>query len=210
MDLDLTGVGQLVLDLLGDVAREQHHLILRDLLGLDHDANLAAGLNGIAVGDAGKALGDFLKLFKTLDVVLDILATRTGARGGDSVRRLHDAGDDRVGLNIAVVRLDGVDNGLRFLVLSCDVDADGDVAALDLMVDGLAEVVQEACALGRSIDAPSSAAIRPGEVGDLDGVVEHILAVTGAVLHAAEQLDDLGMQAMDIRLENTRRARPRP
>ena len=42
IDLDLAGVGQLVLDLLGDVAREQHHLILRDLLGLDHDADLAA------------------------------------------------------------------------------------------------------------------------------------------------------------------------
>ena len=60
IDLDLAGVGQLVLDLLGDVAREQHHLILRDLLGLDHDADLAAGLNGKAVGDAGEALGDFL------------------------------------------------------------------------------------------------------------------------------------------------------
>ena len=33
-------------------------------------------------------------------------------------------------------------------------------------------------------------------------MVEHILAVTGAVLHAAEQLDKLGMQAVDVRLEN--------
>ena len=78
IDLDLTGVGQLVLDLLGDVAREQHHLILRDLLGLDHDADLAAGLNGKAVGDAGEALGDFLELFETLDIVLDVLAPGAG------------------------------------------------------------------------------------------------------------------------------------
>ena len=54
-------------------------------------------------------------------------------------------------LNIAVVGFDGVDNGFGFLVLSCDVDTDGDVAALDLVVDGLADIVQQ----------PSSAAIRP-------------------------------------------------
>ena len=39
-------------------------------------------------------------------------------------------------------------------------------------------------------------------VRNLDGVVEHILAVAGAVLHAAEQLDQLGMQTVDVRLEN--------
>ena len=60
IDLDLAGVGQLVLDLLGDVAREQHHLILRDLLGLDHDADLAAGLNGKAVGEPGFGLGLYI------------------------------------------------------------------------------------------------------------------------------------------------------
>ena len=92
MDLDLTGISELILDLLGDIPCEQDHLILADLFGLDHDANLAAGLNGIGACDAGKALGDFLKLFKTLDVVLYILAARTGAGSGDSVRRLNEAG----------------------------------------------------------------------------------------------------------------------
>ena len=104
-------------------------------------------------------------------------------------------------LNVAVVSFDGVDNGFGFLVLSCDVDADGDMAALDLMVDGLADIVQQACAL---CDVHIDAQLRghkTGEVGDLDGVVEHVLAVAGAVLHAAEQLDDLGVQAVDIRLE---------
>ena len=78
MNLDLTGVGQLSLDLLGDVAGQQDHLVLTDLLGLDHDADLAARLNGVAAGDAGEALGDFLKLLKTLDVVLDVLAACAG------------------------------------------------------------------------------------------------------------------------------------
>ena len=74
MNLDLAGIGELGLDLLGDVPCQQDHLILADLLGLDHDAYLAAGLNCIGACDTGEALGNFLKLFKTLDIVFDILA----------------------------------------------------------------------------------------------------------------------------------------
>ena len=48
MDLDLTGIGKLGFDLLGDVAGEQDDLDLADLFGLDHDADLASRLNGIA------------------------------------------------------------------------------------------------------------------------------------------------------------------
>ena len=129
MDLDLTGVGQLFLYLLCDVARQKHHLILGNVLGLDHNADLAARLNGIAARNAGEALGDLLKLFKALDVVFDILAACAGAGGGDSVGCLNDAGDDRARLNIAVVRLDSVDDRLVFLVLAADVNADGNVAA---------------------------------------------------------------------------------
>ena len=74
VNLDLTGVGELLLDLLGDVAGEQDHLILADVLGLDHDADLAARLDGVGARDAGEALGDLLELFEALDVVFDVLA----------------------------------------------------------------------------------------------------------------------------------------
>ena len=36
---------------------------------------------------------------------------------------------------------------------------------------------------------------------DLDGVVEHVLAVARAVLHPAQELDDLRVQTVDVRLE---------
>ena len=36
-----------------------------------------------------------------------------------------------------------MDNGLAFLVLSCNVNADFDMRALDLMVERLADVVQK-------------------------------------------------------------------
>ena len=79
MDLDLAGIGKLFLDLLCDITSEQHHLILRYLLGLDHDTDLTAGLNGIAACDAGEALGYLLKLFKTLDIVFNVLSSCAGA-----------------------------------------------------------------------------------------------------------------------------------
>ncbi|MBR2895916.1 MAG: hypothetical protein IKC03_09735, partial [Oscillospiraceae bacterium] len=37
-----------------------------------------------------------------------------------------------------------------------------------------------------------------GDMGDFDGVGKHILAVAGAVLLAAQQLDKLGIEAMDV------------
>ena len=142
MDLDLSGIGELLLDLLCDVAGQQSHLILADLLGLDHDADLAACLNCVASGDTGEALGNLFELFKTLDVVFDVLAACTGAGSGDRVGGLHDAGNDCSRLNVAVVGFDSMDDVIAFLVLLCDINADGDVAALDLVVDGLADIAR--------------------------------------------------------------------
>ena len=46
VDLDLAGVFQLGFDLLGNVSCQQDHVVLGDNLGLDHDADLPACLNG--------------------------------------------------------------------------------------------------------------------------------------------------------------------
>ena len=79
VDLDLTGVGQLLLDLLCDIASQENHLILGNIFGLYHYADLAACLNCVAACNAGEALGYLLELFEALDVVFDILAARAGA-----------------------------------------------------------------------------------------------------------------------------------
>ena len=107
-----------------------------------------------------------------------------------------------MGLHIAVVGLDGVNDGLRLLVLSGDIHADGDVAALYLVVNGLAQVVQQTGPLGHVHIHAQLGGQQPRDVGHFDGVVQHVLAVAGAVSHAAQQLDDLRVQAMDIGLEH--------
>ncbi len=106
VNLDLAGVGEFVLDLLGDVAGQKDHLVLTDGLGLDHDADLAAGLDGVGARDARKALGNLLQLFEALDIVLDVLTAGAGARGRDGIGSLNQTGDRGMRFDIVVVGLD--------------------------------------------------------------------------------------------------------
>ena len=100
-----------------------------------------------------------------------------------------------------MVRLDGVDDDGIFLVLLGKLDAQLDVAALHLMVDGFAEVVQQACALGkRHVDAELGCH-QARDVRDLDGVVQNVLTIGRAVFLAAQELDELGVQVVDAGLK---------
>ena len=100
-----------------------------------------------------------------------------------------------------VVPADGVDDLFALVVPPGQVGADLRVPALDLVVDGLADVVQEARPPGQLAVQAQFLGQHAGEVGDLDGVLQDALAVTGAVLQAAQQLDLLGVQAADARVE---------
>ena len=70
VDLDLAGIIEGILDLLGDLAGQQDDLIIADDIGLDHDADFAAGLNGKGLLHALKAGRDLLQIFQTLDINL--------------------------------------------------------------------------------------------------------------------------------------------
>src|SRR5687767_13756828 len=93
-DLDLPRVGEVLLDLLGDVAREPDRLLVGDLLAVHDDADLAARLDGEALLHALEARRDLLELLEPLHVSLEDLAARAGAGGGEAVvgghqHRLH-------------------------------------------------------------------------------------------------------------------------
>ena len=60
VDFDLAGVFQLGFDLLGDVVGQQSHIVLGDVLGSDHDADLAAGLDGVGLLHAGEGARELL------------------------------------------------------------------------------------------------------------------------------------------------------
>ncbi len=75
--------------------------------------------------------------------------------------------------------------------------ADLGVGALPLVIDRLADIVQQPRAAGQLLVQAQLGGEHPGEVGDLLAVLQHVLGVGGAVLQPAEQLDDLRVHALD-------------
>lgn len=73
---------------------------------------------------------------------------------------------------------------------------------LHLVVDGLADIVQQACALGGVNIRAQLGGHHARKVRDLDGVLQDVLAVTRAVMQAAEHLHKLGVQAADAGLQH--------
>ena len=80
-----------------------------------------------------------------------------------------------------MVRLDGVDDRGRLAVAAREVGADDGMGTLDLVVDGLAEVVEQARTLSEAGVDAELGGHDGAELGDLDGVLEDVLAERGAV-----------------------------
>src|SRR5262245_28685550 len=77
-DLDLARVLELLLYLLGDVARHDLRREVVDVLRLDHDPDLATGLHRVHLLDARVARADLLEALEPLDVGLQALAPSPG------------------------------------------------------------------------------------------------------------------------------------
>ena len=100
-------------------------------------------------------------------------------------------------LDLLVVRRDGIDDLGRQVVALGDLGADGGVRAFDLVVDRLADVVQQTAHLGDLDIGADLGCDDRGEMARLDDVVEDVLAVARPELEPAERLDDVGRQARD-------------
>src|SRR3954451_7220803 len=107
-DADLTGVLELLLHLLGDVPRQHLRLQIVDALGLDHHADLPAGLHREGLLDARMGVTDLLEPLQALHVGLEALAAGAGTAAGDRVGRLREHRVDRALLHLAVMGLDDV------------------------------------------------------------------------------------------------------
>src|SRR5262245_17127669 len=147
-DLDLARVGQLLLDLLDDVTGEPAGRQVVDLLGPDEDADLATRLDREGPIDPAEALGDRLQVLEPLHVRIHRLAAGARSRRADRVRDLDDRRLQAGVLDFLVVRGDRVDHLGREVVPLGDLGADRGMRSLDLVVDGLADVVEEAAHLG--------------------------------------------------------------
>ena len=89
----------------------------------------------------------------------------------------------------------------RLAVLARHLGRDDGVRALDLVGDRLADVVQQRRPAGRLLAGAQLGGHDRRQVGALDRVLEHVLAVAGAVVQPAQHLDQLGVQPVHVGLE---------
>ena len=89
--LHLARVLELILDLAGDLVREEHGAVVVDLGRLDDDADLAARLERVRLRHAGLRGRDLLERLEPADVVLEALPARARAARPRSRRRRSGA-----------------------------------------------------------------------------------------------------------------------
>ena len=101
-----------------------------------------------------------------------------------------------------MVRLDAVDDVSVLPVFFGEVHADLNVRALHLVIDSLADIVQQSAALGEVYIHAQFRRHDAGKVGNLDGMFQHVLPVAGAEFQPSQQFDEFGVQAEDAAFEH--------
>src|SRR5439155_1475055 len=129
------------------------------------------------VGYGLRGVGDALELSEPLNVVGDDLASCAGTRGADRVGGGDERADHGHRLHVSVMADDAVDDVLREAVALEKLSADHGVRALDLMVDRLADVVEQTRALHGLRVVAGLRSEDPGDMGGLDRGAKHVLAV---------------------------------
>jgi len=166
-----------------------------DLLRPDDDPHLAPGLQGVTLLHAGEGCRQILQRLDALDVGFQAFPAGAGPRAADGVGGLHDHRLHAALLFLVVVGGDAVDDLLRRFVAAGQFRAERGVGAFHVVVDGLADVMQQAAHLGHGDVRAQLGGDDPGDVGGLDGMGVLVLAVAAAELELADQLDQLRVQA---------------
>ena len=97
-----------------------------------------------------------------------------------------------------MVACHGVDDLRRLPVPAQQIDADFHVGAFGFVVDGFADVVQQAGTAGHFHVAAQLRGHHRGDVGHFDGMLQHVLTVAVAVLQPTQQLHQLRMKAVHV------------
>ena len=89
------------------------------------------------------------------------------------------------------MRLNGVHNGFALFILAGKFHAQGNMAAFHLVVQSLADVVQQTCAAGQSLISTQFRGHQPGNITHFQAVLEHALAVGSTVFQFTKQAHQL-------------------
>jgi hypothetical protein len=142
-DANLTRIGKLLFDALDHLVGNGTCLLVVDLVRANQDAHLSACLHGVDLLDAFKSECNLLQVFKSAKMSLALIATRARSCGADRVCHLHDWSLTRGALHLLMVRSDRINDPLWHAVTARQIGADGCVCSLNLMVESLANVMEE-------------------------------------------------------------------
>ncbi len=189
------------MDLLGHVPGHQGGLYVGNLLLLHDHPDLPPGLNGVGLLHPLEGDGDPLQVLQPLDILLERFPARPRPGRGKGVRRGHQ---DRLGtdrLHVPVMGGDRVHHIGGLPEFPGKIPADHRVPPLLLVVDRLADVMEER---GPLAEGHVQAQLRPHDrahVSHLPGVEEIVLAVTGPILQPSQEPDNLRMDVADPQVE---------
>src|SRR5256712_5116392 len=198
--LDPSRVLNPALDLLPQLGRQERELIVAHLVGPGDPPDLASRLDGVGLLHALHLVRQPLQLLDPAHVVDDALAPRAGTRSGNGVGGRHQDRDRMGHVGVLVVRPDGVHHHRVLIVTRRLLDADLRVRSFPLEVDGLADVVQQARALGQSRVEAQLGRHDRGELGDLDRVHQDVLAVGCPVAQAPQDTHEIRVDTRDFEL----------
>ena len=119
---------------------------------------------------AVEAVGDVFQGFQPLEVELDGVAAGAGTRSADGVSRRDDESLDRPSV-VVVVLVDSGGYGRCEGVTPGNLLTELDVRTLELVGEGLADVVEQSTGLGGLDVRFYLTGDQPRDAGDLDGVL---------------------------------------
>ena len=73
----MSRIFKFIFDFILDIACKNNSTVIVDLIWLDNNADFTSCLNGIALLDTIKFVGNIFQFLKTVDIVLQRLATST-------------------------------------------------------------------------------------------------------------------------------------
>ncbi len=141
------------------------------------------------------------ELLQALQVQLHALAARAGPRGADRVGSAGEHAVDRDGFHFMMVARHALPHRFRFAVFFQKLRADRGVRTFDLVVDGLANVMEQSDATADGFVLAQLGGHHTFDAGDLDGVVEHVLREAVTEFQASEQFQYFRMNGLQTELE---------
>ena len=182
--------------ILGQLQRSQ----VIDVVRPHHHSHFAPGLQRKCLLNAGERVANVFQRANAFDVLLQIFTARARSGAGHRIRHFHNHSLKRLLLHFVVMGRNRIANLWAHAVALGNLGADGSVRAFNLVVNGFAQIVQQAAGFGQRHIRANLRRNHAGQQRSLHGMGVLVLAIRGAELQAPQQPQDLRVEARHTRL----------